>query len=40
MFEDGNVEYHRVEYDREKTIALIQSAGLPEFLAERLRLGN
>ncbi|MDR1744377.1 MAG: metallophosphoesterase, partial [Planctomycetota bacterium] len=40
MFDGGNIEYHRVEYNREKTIQLIQKAGLPEFLAERLRFGN
>jgi diadenosine tetraphosphatase ApaH/serine/threonine PP2A family protein phosphatase len=40
MFDGEDVEYHRVEYDREKTIELILGAGLPEFLAERLRYGN
>ena len=40
MFDGENVQYHRVEYDREKTIDLIYKAGLPEFLAERLRFGN
>ena len=40
MFDGEGVEYHRVEYDRDVTINLIQRAGLPEFLAERLRFGN
>ncbi|MDR3211403.1 MAG: metallophosphoesterase [Planctomycetota bacterium] len=40
MFDGGDIEYRRVEYDREKTISLIRACGLPEFLAERLRYGN
>lgn len=40
MYNGEDVEYRRVEYDREKTIALIHRVGLPEFLAERLRYGN
>lgn len=40
MFDGENIAYHRVEYDREKTIDLIRRAGLPEFLAERLHFGN
>jgi Predicted phosphoesterase len=40
MFDGSDVEYHRVEYDRQKTINLIHRAGLPEFLAERLMYGN
>ncbi|MDR1518716.1 MAG: metallophosphoesterase [Planctomycetota bacterium] len=40
MFDGEGVEYHRVEYDRGKTIDLIRQAGLPEFLAERLQFGN
>ncbi|MCC8115785.1 MAG: metallophosphoesterase [Planctomycetes bacterium] len=40
MFDGSDVEFHRVEYNRELTISLIQKAGLPEFLAERLRFGN
>ncbi|MDR1536144.1 MAG: metallophosphatase family protein [Planctomycetota bacterium] len=40
MFDGEEVEYHRVEYDRDKTIRLINQAGLPEFLAERLQYGN
>ncbi len=40
MYDGEDVEFHRVEYDREKTIDLIHRAGLPEFLAERLRFGN
>lgn len=40
MFDGQDVEYHRVEYDREKTIGLILRSGLPKFLAERLRMGN
>ena len=34
------IEYRRVEYDRERTIDLILKFGLPVFLAERLRFGN
>jgi Predicted phosphoesterase len=40
MFDGEDVRYHREEYDREKTIDLIYRAGLPEFLAQRLRFGN
>ncbi len=40
MFDGEDVEYHRVEYDRDVTINLIRRAGLPEFLAERLLIGN
>ncbi len=40
MFDGENVRFHRVDYDREKTISRIHKAGLPEFLAERLRFGN
>ena len=40
MLSGDDIEYHRVEYARDKTIALIRKVGLPEFLAERLRFGN
>ncbi|MCC8190502.1 MAG: metallophosphoesterase [Planctomycetes bacterium] len=40
MYDDGNITYHRVEYDRQTTIDLIGRAGLPEFLAERLWYEN
>ncbi|MGE3164545.1 MAG: metallophosphoesterase [Planctomycetota bacterium] len=34
------LELHRVPYDVEKTAARILQAGLPEFLAERLKVGR
>jgi predicted phosphodiesterase len=37
---DGVVEYRRILYDVEATIRKMQQAGLPEFLAHRLRLGR
>lgn len=40
MWDGEDVHFRRVEYDRERTINLIHRAGLPEFLAERLRFGN
>jgi predicted phosphodiesterase len=40
MLEDEQVTYHRVDYNRETTVALIQEAGLPEFLADRLLHGE
>ncbi len=41
LFYDGKtVEYHRLDYDRKTTIALIQRAGLPDYLAERLMYGD
>ena len=40
MFDGADVEYHRVSYDCEHTIDLINKVGLPEFLGERLRYGN
>ncbi len=40
MFDGDSVEFHRVDYDREKTIQLIHDTGLPSFLAERLRYGE
>lgn len=40
MYDGKDVEYHRVDYDREITIALIHQANLPEFLAERLLYGD
>lgn len=38
--EQGQVELHRVPYDVEKSAARIIEAGLPEFLAERLKVGR
>lgn len=40
LFDGKSVEYHRVEYDRQRTIDLIYKAGLPEFLADRLLYGE
>jgi predicted phosphodiesterase len=40
LYDGEAVEYHRVEYDFETTSRLIEKAGLPAFLAERLRSGD
>ncbi len=40
MFDGKDVHYHRVDYDRDKTIDLIQKVGLPDYLAERLLYGE
>lgn len=40
LFTGEAVEYRRVVYEREKTMALIRRVGLPEFLADRLLYGN
>ena len=39
VFDGETVEYFRVEYDIERTAALVREAGLHEFLAERLFTG-
>ncbi len=38
--ESGLLSRRRVEYDREKTAAKIEAAGLPEFLGQRLLAGT
>lgn len=38
--EREHVELHRIPYDVEKTATRILQAGLPEFLAERLKVGR
>jgi len=38
--EKWNVEYIKLEYDIEKTISKIKSAGLPDYLGERLSHGH
>lgn len=40
LFDGKSAEYHRVEYNRQRTIDLIHQAGLPEFLADRLLYGE
>ena len=40
LFDGTSAEYHRVDYERERTVHLIRQAGLPEFLAERLLYGE
>jgi predicted phosphodiesterase len=40
MFDGKSVNFHRVDYDRQRTIDLIHKAGLPEFLADRLIYGE
>ncbi len=35
----GEIKYHLVEYDIEKTVYAIKEAGLPSYLAERLLVG-
>ena len=40
-FDGTTVKFHRLEYDIEKTVAKIHAAeGLPNFLADRLRVGR
>lgn len=40
FYDDKAVEYHRVNYDAQRTAALIRKVGLPEYLAERLLVGE
>lgn len=40
LYDGESVEYHRVEYDIERTVNLIREVGLPEFLADRLLYGE
>lgn len=40
MYDGHAVEYHRVDYPREETVALIRKVGLPSFLADRLLYGE
>lgn len=40
LFDGQSAEFHRVDYERQITIDLILKAGLPEFLADRLRYGE
>ncbi len=40
LFDGTSVTYHRVPYDVDLAVRRIQEAGLPEFLGERLRLGE
>jgi len=40
LFDGKSAEYHRVDYDREVTAKLIRKVGLPEYLADRLLVGE
>ncbi len=39
IYENGNVEFHRVEYEVKEAAKAILKAGLPKFLAARLLMG-
>lgn len=40
LLDGQDVEYHRVDYERQITIDLIRKVGLPDYLAERLLYGD